>query len=251
MLNRYRGELGVTALSGELEVSARKATAMLQQETASLALENVRRIGDRVDATIALTNLTGHKFPTAYPSRRAWLHVVLRDSTGRVLFESGAIAPDGSINGNDNDVNATRFEPHYESITRADQVQIFESIMVDVDGRPTTGLLSAVRYVKDNRLLPDGFNKQTAAADIAVHGGAAQDADFQAGGDRVTYAMDTRGASGPLTIEATMRFQPIGFRWARGLADRDADETRRFTSYYSDMSRFSSVSVAQARATIR
>ena len=63
---------------------------------------------------------------------------------GAVLFESGALRPDGAIVGNDNDADATRFEPHYDEIRSPDQVQIYESIMVDQRGRVTTGLLRAL-----------------------------------------------------------------------------------------------------------
>ena len=118
-----------------------------------------------------MQNLTGHKLPTAYPSRRTWLHVTVRDRNGRPVFESGAITPTGLIQGNDNDADATKFEPHYTEIRQPDQVQIYESIMGDPAGAPTTGLLTAVRYLKDNRLLPRGFDKATADADIQVVGG--------------------------------------------------------------------------------
>ena len=55
---------------------------------------------------------------------------------------------------------------------------------------PTTGLLRAVGYLKDNRLLPRGFEKSSADKWIAVVGSAAQDADFVGAGDRVRYAID-------------------------------------------------------------
>ena len=81
-------------------------------------------------------NLTGHKLPTGYPSRRAWLHVTVRDADGRSWCSSRApIAPTGAIAGNDNDEDAGRFEPHYDEIRSADQVQIYESVMVDVARR--------------------------------------------------------------------------------------------------------------------
>ncbi len=59
-----------------------------------------------------------------------------------------------------------------------DQVQIYESVMRDRAGRPTTGLLTAVGYAKDNRLLPRGFEKATADPWIAVIGDGRPDAGF-------------------------------------------------------------------------
>src|SRR5438477_2123185 len=93
---------------------------------------------------VFVQNLSGHKLPTAYPSRRAWLHVIVKDHEGHTMFKSGALNPDGSIQGNDNDADPTCFEPHYREITSSDQVEIYEPILKDSVGRVTTGLLSAV-----------------------------------------------------------------------------------------------------------
>jgi hypothetical protein len=41
------------------------------------------------------------------------------DSTGAVIFESGAFNPDGSIVGNANDEDPAAFEPHYTTLTAA------------------------------------------------------------------------------------------------------------------------------------
>lgn len=250
MLNRYRAELGVEATSQELNSAAQRTAQHLGTETARLSITNVANDAGHLRATIAVQNITGHKFPTAYPSRRAWIHLVVRNSAGSVVFESGAVRPDGSIVGNDNDIDASKFEPHYREITSPDQVQIYESVMADAEGRVTTGLLSALRYVKDNRLLPTGFDKAKASPDVAVHGDASADPDFTAGGDQVSYAINLAGAQGPLTIIAELRFQPIGFRWARNLASRPSFETARFVSYYDSMASTSSTLVASQEKTI-
>ena len=64
-----------------------------------------------------MKNLTGHKFPTGYPARRTWLHVTVHDRQGRAVFESGAITEAGLIQGNDNDADPLKYEPHYDQIT--------------------------------------------------------------------------------------------------------------------------------------
>ena len=115
----------------------------------------------RLEADVFVENLGGHKLPTAYPSRRVWLHVTVRDGAGRKVFESGALRPDGSIQGNPNDADPATFEPHHDEIRANNQVQIYESILGDANGAATTGLLTAVRYLKDNRLLPHGFEKRS------------------------------------------------------------------------------------------
>jgi hypothetical protein len=251
MLNRYRAELGVAALPVELEATARATTLQLQAVTATVSLASARASGGTLELEVAVRNLTGHKFPTGYPSRRAWLHVVVRDREGRTVFESGAVAPSGAIAGNDNDDDPARFEPHYNDIRSAADVQIYESMMVDGDGLVTTGLLTGTRFVKDNRLLPRGFDKATAAADIAVRGEAAADNDFTAEGDRVRYHVDVSAATGPLQATVALRYQPIAFRWASNLRPYDADEPRRFVSYFDAMAAQSSIVVATASHTVQ
>jgi hypothetical protein len=250
MLNRYRSDLGVTAPSHELEAAAMATERQLQADTARLRIADVGRTGSTATFTVIVDNLTGHKLPTGYPSRRAWLHVTARDGAGRVLFESGSVAESGAIAGNANDEDPIRYEPHYEEIKSADQVQIYESVMVDTEGTPTTGLLRGVRYVKDNRLLPRGFDKSTASAEVAVHGAAESDTNFQSGADRVRYAIDVSNAQGSITLEAELRFQTISFRWARNLGAYNAAEARRFISYYDSMAQRSSIALARGAATI-
>jgi len=246
MLNRYRADLNVTALPEEFESAANRTIDHLQAKTAQIAIDNVTVNAGRIQADISVQNLSGHKFPTAYPSRRAWLHVTVKDRNGRAVFESGALDPSGLIRGNDNDADAAKYEPHYAEITAPDQVQIYEDIMVDQAGKLTTGLLSAVRYVKDNRLLPRGFRKQDADAEIAVLGAAAQDQDFTGGGDKIRYSMNIANAQGPFQVDAELMFQPIGYRWANNLKPYNAEESKRFVGYYESMASGSAVIITHA-----
>jgi hypothetical protein len=249
LLARYARELGVAAPPGDLEEAARETSARLQVESAAVSIERVT-IGDgRLMADVRVENLAGHKLPTGYPSRRTWLHVTVRDAAGAVVFESGAF-DGGRIAGNDNDADATRWERHYREIDDPSQVQVYESVMVDRAGVPTTGLLTGVRYVKDNRLLPRGFDKVTAPRDVAVRGEATGDADFTGGGDTVRYRVALGAAHGPFTVEAQLWYQPIAWRWAQNLRQRPAVETDRFVGYYEAMAAESALVLAKAARRI-
>ena len=249
MFNRYRAELGVEASSPELEATAKATVRQLQQETATLTVSPPVLRDGTLAFDVDVRNLTGHKYPTGYPARRTWLHVTVRDEQGRVLFESGALRGAGAIVGNASDENPILFEPHYDQITRADQVQIYEPILGDRNGVPTTGLLTATQYLKDNRLLPRGFDKETADKEIGVYGEALRDSTFTGGGDRVHYAVSMTSA-GSVTVEAELRYQAIGYRWAHNLERYDAPEPKRFVEYYNSMATESSVAIAIARAAL-
>ncbi len=228
------GEVDARADGRELALGARRTREHLESAAAEIEIDTARTElrGGSLRVEVAVRNLAGHKLPTAYPSRRVWIELLVEDENGDELFSSGALRPDGSIAGNDNDEDAARFEPHHDEITSADQVQIYEPIMGRPDGAVTTGLLQATRYLKDNRLLPLGFNKASAAKDVAVHGAAREDDGFAAGGDRLAYAIGVDPKAGPLRVTARLRYQPIGHRWARNLAEVDAEETRAFGEMY-------------------
>ncbi len=253
LLARYDTDLDLTPSSQEFSAAAARTVVFLQSRSASLQLGTPVLRDGQLQVDVTVQNLTGHKLPTAYPSRRAWLHLTVLDHAGHTVFESGAVRADGSIAGNLNDEDPLRFEPHFSEIRSADQVQIYESILKDRNGAVTTGLLNAIGYLKDNRLLPRGFDKQTADAQIAVVGRALQDAQFVGGQDRVRYSVALGGSSGgagpPYHIEVQLLYQPIGYRWATNLKNYDtAAEPRRFNGYYDTMGPAITVTLAQATA---
>ena len=141
----------------------------------------------------------------------------MSDADGRPVFESGRPEADGSIVGNAADADPAAFEPHYDLITAADQVQVYEPIMGDTDGHVTYTLLRVATYLKDNRLLPAGANKAGLPAEIAVRGEAAQDASFAAGGDRISYRVDVKSAKAPFTVKAELLYQPLSYRFVQDM----------------------------------
>jgi hypothetical protein len=118
----------------------------------------------------------------------------------------------------------------------------------DARNNVASPVFNAVKYVKDNRLLPRGFDKRTADKGIAVQGDAAQDPDFGDKGDSIRYSVATGDAQGPFLIEAELRYQPVSYRWAQNLRPYDAFEPRRFVGHYETISPFSGVMLVRATA---
>jgi hypothetical protein len=134
-------------------------------------------------------------------------------------------------------------------ITDPGQVEIFEPILKDPEGHVTTGLLKANGYLKDNRILPRGFDKQNAAPEIAVYGEARNDTAFLAGQSTVSYRVQL-SEDGPYSLSAELWYQPIGYRWAHNLDTyRTHEEPRRFTDYYASMANTSAIMIAKAEVT--
>ncbi len=170
------------------------------------------RMGDALTFNVRVSNTTGHRFPTGYPSRRAWLHVRVLDGDGNVRFEVGRTNALGRfVNGAGTLLEAQRdvVRPHLRTITADDQIQVWESVMVDVEGRVTHLPLRAARYIKDNRILSRGWRADHADAARTAAVGVEGDTDFRAGEDLVTrFTLNTAGWV-PARVEAELLFQSI------------------------------------------
>jgi hypothetical protein len=249
LLVAHHDELDVSASPAELTTASTETRAYLQSQAAHLSLSALTVANGHLSFAVTVQNLTGHKLPTAYPSRRAWLHVTVSDASSHVVFESGHLNADGSIAGNLNDADAARYSPHYSTITAPDQVEIFEPILGDAQDHVTNALLNATHYLKDNRILPAGFDKKSASPDIAVRGEAGNDAAF-VGGSAITRFEIPMAASATLVVKAELLYQPVGFRWAHNLAPYKSAETQHFVTYYEQAAKESAIVIAEAKGSL-
>ena len=166
------------------------------------------------------------------------------------MFESGTLTPDGRVMGDDHDADGSRYEPHHTTIDSPDQVQIYQAVMVDGDGAVTTGLMSAERWVKDNRILPDRLRsgqcrrprapRRRCGLRCGLHGGQRPRAVLRRRWIRRPVPSPWRPSSGS---------SRSGIRWAENLAAYDAPETRRFVGYYREMAGSSALLLARASGT--
>jgi hypothetical protein len=235
VLRKFGDELGVTATEAHFEEKEAQTFEQVYQNAAMVSLENVEVDDSLVRFDVLVETLTGHKFPSGFPSRRAWLHVTVTDAADDVVFESGAWEGNGLILGSAHDASTMEYEPHYDLITSEDQVQIYQPILHDSQGDVTTVLLHAAGYIKDNRLLPAGFDKATAGEDFSVRGQAATDDDFTGGSDRVSYEIVLGEATGPFNVEVMLLYQTISYRWAMNLFDGEGELIDRFAEYYQEV----------------
>ena len=188
------GDIGVdptaTAESAILEQA--------QQNTATIAVDQVRIEDAVLNARVKVTSKVGHKFPSGVAFRRAFIEFQVLDADSNVLWSSGRTNSEGVLVDRDGtpivgeawwtpdcseriQPQARLHQPHYQLITREDQAQIYEELIsapADVptpvcgpgakpSGPLTTSFLSGCTKVKDNRVLPHGFLKLSERIQIA------------------------------------------------------------------------------------
>ncbi|MBL8230666.1 MAG: hypothetical protein JNL98_19395 [Bryobacterales bacterium] len=219
------------------------ATWEMARSAAGLRLMPVRD-GNQLRLAVQITNYAGHKLPTGFPSRRVWLHLKVSDGDGKVVFESGAWDENGEIRG------LAGISPHQNEISNPAHTAIYETEAASEDGQPTTVLLRASKEIKDNRILPRGYNPSKPLPDGVPEEatrpiGTADDPDFVPGSDTVHYRIPS--PLGPLQVEAELLYQSIRPAFVRPLqADRSQDE-REFLSLYKRHSAPIRLTVASLR----
>lgn len=226
VLANERAWAGFDAPAELLFAEANRADASLRT-AARVVVAATERSGAELVVRIRVDNLTGHKLPTAYPSRRMWLHFRVLDEAGAVVFESGAHRSGRIVDGAGLILDGKdAVLPHRNEIAQRSEVQVWEAIMRDAEGKAAGNLLDATGYLKDDRVLPDGFDRNDARAVLALPVGAESDADFVPASDTVTYRVATPPARG--TIEAVLLYQTIRPAELEQLAVRPGPAALRF-----------------------
>lgn len=205
--------LGIIAAPSHFDRTIAATEQMLRGATAELNLDLESVTPDTVRITLRIRNKAGHKFPSGYPSRRAFVRFDLVSDEGDTLFSTGRTTPDFHLIGED-----TGFEPHHNIISQPDQVQIYEMVMGDVNGDVTHVLSYASTHLKDNRLTPVGFSTSHAVYDTTrIVGHALTDADFNhdalgnegSGSDIIHFHIPLNGYTGRVDARAQLYYQSV------------------------------------------
>ncbi len=217
LMKANREVLGIPASATQFDSTIARTRRMLTQHTLDLQLWYDGRWDDTAFFAVRLVNHAGHRFPSGYPSRRAFVTFVVLDAQNDTVFKSGVLQEDLEVEG-----HGAPFEPHHDVITTTDQVQIYEMVMGDVNGDVTTVLERAKEPLKDNRLPPLGFTTTHPAYDTTrIAGVPLSDVDFNrnslgeegSGTDIVRYHVPLNGEDGALRAFVSVHYQPVPPGW--------------------------------------
>ena len=167
VLANERTWAGFDAPSELLFAEANRADASLRT-AARVVVAGTERSGSELIVRMSVDNLTGHKLPTAYPSRRMWLHFRVTDEAGSVVFESGGHRGGRFVDGAGVILDGKdAVTPHRSEISQRSEVQVWEAIMRSEGGEAAANLLDATGYLDDDRVLPDGFDRADSRSTLA------------------------------------------------------------------------------------
>ncbi len=216
-------------------ISLRKAGVI---EINSIEIQN-----DTLILDLTVINKAGHKLPSGYPSRVAWIQIELSENTGgEVIYKNGFLDDQGHLTGRD-----FPFEPHHEISSSENDVQIYEMVMEDLQGNLTTRLNAAAKPSKDNRLLPLGFRMNHSVYDtVAIWGDALIDNQYGSeshlGKDNIEYRIVLNGQKGLAKLDISLRYHTFPARWMNDLFEHDSiEQIAQFKSHYQGYELFNEI----------
>lgn len=235
MKNRI-DELGLTATADHFQTVIDRTLDNLRNHSATVEVSQGLIDADTARYTVKISNLAGHKLPSGYPARRAFVEFIMTDEDGNEVFHSGKINTDYEVQGQD-----ATWEPHYDVISDdVNEVQIYEMVMGDVMGNVTTVLERAHHMIKDNRLVPIGFTTSHPVYDTTMVVGAAEtDPNFNrvngaegSGTDEIHYHVPLDGVSGNVTVTARLWYQALPPKWNEEMFAMDHPLINSFEEMY-------------------
>ncbi len=236
LMKAQRALLEIKAGPAHFDETIAATLEMLQHRSLQLQVEEIERTADSALLRVELTNLAGHKLPSGYPSRRMFISVIAQTAEGDTLFASGMWNDTFALEQID-----LPFEPHHDTIRSEQQVQIYEMVMADADGQPTTVLKKAAYPLKDNRLPPVGFSMSHYTADTTrIVGAALWDDDFNfeggqegSGTDRVWYQIPLAGYAGAVWVHVAVWYQAVPPEWVAALFATSTPAIDQFEAMYA------------------
>lgn len=227
--------LGLSANEVQFDSTIQRTERMLRN---GLLVETTMagRNADTAFIDVKLSNLAGHKFPSGYPARRAWVELVVTNATGDTLFHNGAWDGSFDVVGHD-----AVWEPHHDIIRNEDDVQIYEMVMGDVNGDRTTVLERGATKLKDNRLAPELFSSDHYTNDtVFIANVPGTDLDFNrygngeegSGSDIVHYHVPMNGFTGLVNVRARVWYQSAPPRWMDEMFGLHSAEIDTFRNMY-------------------
>ncbi|WP_297090220.1 T9SS type A sorting domain-containing protein [uncultured Draconibacterium sp.] len=214
LLKQNHEEMNLAAGEENLTASIKRTEELLTQNTITISLQEEKRTSDSVYFAVHLRNKAGHKFPTGFPSRRAYLEFIVSNNQD-TLFHSGAENATGL-----NHITDGKYEKHYNTISKQDQVQIYEFVMGDTEGEVTTILERAYEPLKDNRIPPEGFSVTHSNYDtVRIVGNAVFDPDYSngLGSEQLIYALPLSLLNGLTKIGVKMHYETVPESWVQDL----------------------------------
>jgi mono/diheme cytochrome c family protein len=246
LFNQFNEILGVRKddyMSGSktgLQDTIDNYTQQAQERTVKLTLSTTVTGAQQVKADVSLTNLAGHRFPSGVGFRRAFIELLVFENKngqqnlvwgsgrtnklGMIVDGNGQVLPSEFFTEYKDSKGVTQqyYQPHHQMITSQDQVQIYEELIKNAEGKFTTSFIRRDQIVKENRLLPIGWSEHGPDPSLngryleATHPEGAEvlaDPDYQMlggqGTDRISYLITLPPGvdASKCTVQATLYYQ--------------------------------------------
>ena len=250
MFNQFDDVLGVrkfdfmTGSQSDIPHAMDDFRRQASNDVARLDVDSRINANDELVAQVTVHNKVGHRFPSGVGFRRAFLEFLVIEAPAdeggeeRVVWSSGRTNELGVLIDDEGNPLGSEFfsddpddadgdgynqisQKHHEVIDSPNQVQIYETLLHSDKHRYTTSFIHGSDVIKDNRLLPRGWQAEGPGPALngeflkATHPGPVAKTDPRytdgSGSDELTYrvALPADVDRSRLRVKATLYYQAI------------------------------------------